>query len=326
SLIREGHLTTRQIANAGALMNLISITRIVLFLSMGIWLGGTGGLENPVSQVANASYPMIWFTLMQLLDLEAPLTKPVAVLGMAFIVLTEKRGAFVSLLLGATAYGIAYAYINRRNRGIQRVLKVATGIVFIICLAALLRSGEIAARWEGLNEPGDEGSGRGVFWVIVFLHWLGADWYTKFVGFGPHSTYDLLGSQWFAEIPAHNDWLQILHEFGVLGLMAFAAMGWAIVRLVPRLVRNDPKIAPVFCAALACAFTSSLLDIFSYSTETAWFGILMATPLTACLMADVPERAMTGKRRRRRKRRAPSVSTEDGLLASSSNRVNLPQT
>jgi len=190
-----------------------------------------------------------------------------------------KRGAFIALLLAGLAYGISYAYIHRKKHGIRRVAAIAGVIAVVIGVSVCARYAEITERWSDIDSATGAGSGREVFWAIIALNWLSAGLLTKFVGFGPHSVFELTSQEWFAGVPAHNDWLMLLHEFGIIGVLAFVGVCWAFAASVPRLVRDCPSMAPAYCAALAGAFCVMLFDIFSYNTETAFFSLLVAVPL-----------------------------------------------
>ena len=279
SLVVDGNLTARQVTIAGAVMTLVVVTRNALFGFAGIWLGNKGEGWNYADIVFNSAYPLLWFTLMQTVDTDVSLTGPITLLGMVAIVLTMKRGAFVALLLAALAYGMTYAYINRRSRGIQRVAAVAGILVVAIGVSVWLRGGEIAARWSEVDDPNNLGSGRGIFWLIIAQHWLSADVITKFIGFGPHSVFEITGDQYLAAIPAHNDWLNMLHEFGIVGVLAFCLVCWVLVKSFSPVLRNFPKFAPLFCAALSGALCITLFDIFSSNSETSFFSLLIAVPL-----------------------------------------------
>jgi hypothetical protein len=278
-LVANGRLTARQVAIAGMSMNVLIMLRNALFTVFGIWVGDTGGMSESAGQVVNSSYLMLWFTLMQMLDTSVPMTGPIALLGVASIVLTMKRGAFIALLLALLVYGITYAYIHRKERGIQRVAIIATGTAALLGALVMSHAGDIADRWSDLDNPNIAGSGREVFWQIIAQHWLDAGLVTKLIGFGPHSTYDYTGLMWFAEVPAHNDWLNLLHEFGIVGVLAFAGVCWALGSSVPRLIRDCPHVAPAYCASLAVGFCMTLFDLFSYTTDTAWFSLIVAVSL-----------------------------------------------
>jgi len=280
NLVVDGHLTPRQVAIAGMLMNFLQVLRDALYGLAGIWLGNPLGPGlNPADAITNSAYPILWFTLMQLLDTEVPFAGPVALLGLMTIVLTMKRGAFIALILAALAYGVTFARIHRATGGIKRVAKIAAVVAIAIGVTAWLRAGSIAERWSDIEDPNQAGSGRAVFWTIIALHWLNANLITKVIGFGPHSVYETLATLWFSSSPAHDDWLMMIHEFGIIGMVAFGMVGWALVRSMRWVIRDCPQLAPVFCAALAAALCVTIFDLFAYNTETSFFAALIAVPL-----------------------------------------------
>jgi len=293
-LVVDGHLSTRQVATAGALMIVLMIIRNALWTFAGVWIGVLGVGWRPESEITNSAYAMLWFTLMLMLDISVPLGKLIALLGVMSIVLSVKRGAFIALLLAGLAYGITYAYIHRKSRGIQRAGAIAVVVAVVIGVSVWARSDVISERWADVDDPSamGGGSGREIFWAIIGQEWLGDDLTTKFIGNGPHSVYELTGELWLAEIPAHNDWLNLLYEFGIIGMLAFAGVCWALARSVPLLIRDCAKMAPTFSAALAAAFCVSVFDLFCYNTETSFFAVLVAVPLGISArthLADIEE-------------------------------------
>ncbi|HTY61911.1 MAG TPA: O-antigen ligase family protein [Acidobacteriota bacterium] len=281
-MVANGHLKVRQVAVIGTVLNALFALRTILYISFGFWIGVNVGYGSPSDHIANAAYPMLWFTLMQMLDLKIPFGKSVALLGAATIVLSTKRGALIALIVSSIAYGISYAYIHRQKRGFQRVALVSVLLAIVIAAMVWVRAADISARWSDLGDPEVAGSGRAVFWALIAQNWLIASPITKVIGYGPHSVYDLTGDSWFVAVPAHNDWLMLLHEFGILGLVSFIGILLVLASNLPRLIRNCPQLAPAFTAALAGALCVMAFDLFCYNTETAFFSLLIAVPLGIC--------------------------------------------
>jgi O-antigen ligase len=206
-----------------------------------------------------------------------------AFLGAVAIVFSMKRGGFLAMILAGLGYGITYASIHRKSHGLRRVSAVGAILVLVVGLSFWANADQLSSKWSAASDPNDPkfdaGSGREIFWAIIALHWYQADPLTKVIGYGPHSTYEITGEQYIDAIPAHDDWLMMLHEFGIVGLLALVGVSWAMIRSVPRLIRDCPDMAPSFVAALSGALIVSIFDIFCVSSETAFFSLLIAVPL-----------------------------------------------
>lgn len=294
-LVVDGHLTARQVAITGAIMNIVIALRNALWGFAGIWIGILGVGWDPGNVITNSAYPMLWFTLFLMLDKSAPFAKPMALLSIVAVVFALKRGAFVALVFAGLAYGITYGYIHRKGHGVRRATAIAGILLVVIGISIWANADMFALKWSAATDPSDPaydaGSGREIFWLMIGQHWLAADLPTKFIGFGPHSVWELTGDEYLASIPAHNDWLNVLHEFGIIGVLAFGGVCWSLARCIPRLIRDCPGMAPAYVAALAGAFWVAAFDLFCYNPETAFFSLLMAVPLG---MSERGRRAAVG--------------------------------
>ena len=282
-LVRDGHLTTRQVQNAAAFMVVVIALRNELWMYAGLWIGRLGENWSTDNVVWNSAYPLLWFTLMLTLDTKPRLTKLMALLGAIAIVFSMKRGAFLAMILAGVGYGITYAYIHRKNHGLRRVSGIAGILALVIGISIAANANQFVSKWAAASDPNDPaydaGSGREIFWAIIAVHWLQANPLTKVIGYGPYSTLEITGEQYVAAMPAHDDWLMMLHEFGIIGLLAFVAVCWTMISSVPRLIRNCPDMAPAFVAALSGALIVSIFDLFCDNPETAFFSLLIAVPL-----------------------------------------------
>ena len=177
--VSAGKLTLRQVSRAGAFLCMLTLIRMALYVFGSIWLGGTTRDISPEAQLVNSSYPLLWFTLMQLLAPSAISTTPLTVVSMAVVVLTVKRGSLIALAFGALTYAMTYLYLHRTRGAWSRTALVTSISLVFTGLAAWMSASELLRRWNGLFEPTDAGSGRAVFWPLILNHWLSATHITQ---------------------------------------------------------------------------------------------------------------------------------------------------
>src|SRR5690606_39107614 len=91
---------------------------------------------------------------------------------------------------------------------------------------------------DGGGEKDSYGSGRSVFYPIVFNSWWESGWETITVGLGLGSVREMLTAA-YGLGHAHNDFLEIAHTFGLLGLAVWGAFLVSLWRLRFRLRHVD---------------------------------------------------------------------------------------
>jgi len=268
------HLTPRQVALAGTVLNAVTCVYDILFIYLGRRPGQPYApvSTNPFS--LGEAYVLLWFLLMQVL---APIRASGAVVALTSIVVVIfglERGAFISMLLGLLVYTSVQAYIRPRSK--KRGIKWLVPTLLAVGLACYLTVGGMIARWAVLSNPAIAGSGRLRFWTVIFNDWSNADAATKLFGSGPRTVQMLLGP---SVVFAHNDFLEQLHCFGLLGAVLFIGVCAAMLRECYLLVKLRSTHADVFCAATAVFISTGLYCIASYATSTVWFSVAAGVAL-----------------------------------------------
>ncbi len=144
------------------------------------------------------------------------------VVGTAALLLVPfslKRGAIlaeaalgISLLLVGHRLGLLRTAVRRNMRWIV----VGVTIWSIVCISHLPW---VVRRFTGLTEDG--GSGRSQFYWLLFDRWRQADLFHWLFGFGFWSAPDYLESVWLQGIYAHSDVLEMLHDYGMVGILSY---------------------------------------------------------------------------------------------------------
>ncbi|CAN5765249.1 hypothetical protein BH20ACI4_BH20ACI4_14430 [soil metagenome] len=223
------------------------------------------------------------------------------VMGMA-IFLTGSRGGMMSFL-GVLGFVIMVNFLNNReikNKNaneeikqffLRRNLMLFGGgfaLIFILFVAVLFIGGDQSLlRGFGLNGvEGDISTGRSHFWwvalQIFFDHpIIGAG----FDSFGAAFTrYDTWSGSFRIE-QAHNDYLQILADGGILSFICIAAFIYLLFKQGVRAIRtnSDKFVMNGIIGALAGCFGILIHSFFDFPLRTpsnALFFLMMATLAT----------------------------------------------
>jgi O-antigen ligase len=243
----------------------------------------------------------------------------VALMAIA-LVMTNSRGAIISLVaetLFLFIIGFKRVEHGRETRdtggGVRPILMrgvLALALLLAVFGGVVLLGGEAAlSRFFGTVNAADPTTGRAHFWrgtlEIIRHH--------PFIGSGlgsfgvAYTQYDTRNGLFRLE-QAHNDYLQILADAGILG----ALLGLAFLALLfrtgfRRRQTEDPFRQGVATGALAGCFAVLVHSFFDFTLHTTANGLLFLT-LAALATLNVrvyePERKAGGGRRRRHRSRS----------------------
>ena len=131
-----------------------------------------------------------------------------------FIIQGAKRGALIVGIVGASIF-IYYnlTSIQSKNRIVSYFFTIIGIVVSFFYLFNYLLNNEYLI--ERLTSISDGGSGRDIIFTNLLNNWYNSENILNFVfGYGFSSTIKFSGSGHFA----HNDWLELLTNFGILGV------------------------------------------------------------------------------------------------------------
>lgn len=221
-----------------------------------------------------------------------------------WMVLTITRIAFAAAIVALLAVGAVSAILTRQTRVLVGAIVVGVLIAVPFAPAVLERSlgfvpspGELMAL---LHNPralvlSMNWEGRDVFWAIVFKAYLASP--VLGLGLGASSLVLRLHFTGITNPVVHNDYLRLLSEAGLIGVILFtcALAAWTIsvlrvARLRDRTVREYALPAVGCIAALAViGLTDNAFDYYGPFTQYVGFLCGGALAAAAAVMAAQPE-------------------------------------
>ena len=213
--------------------------------------------------------------------------------------LTDTPMAVLILLFGLGMY-LLTAYWNKQGRYPQRCFVILGKVMIWLAVGVTLLA--VAAIALNTRKPGslgslsenpfftfdmDWGSSRGATWIAGIWCWRDQDLLGKLLGIGPDcmSSYIHLGTnpELLAmvqkEFPglrltnAHCEWLTILINEGVLGLLAFGGM---IVTAIRRYLKNGSShVVAAACGMCVLAYTINNVVSFQQAMSTATMFLVL---------------------------------------------------
>lgn len=191
-----------------------------------------------------------------------------------FLISGAKRGNILAAVIPAVLYAWMLYKENKRN-----VFKISVLIIAIVAIAlwikGLVLSDEYLLRRLEQTLEGNT-SGRDVIYSTMWDMWYGVGSIVNLLfGYGYNGTFLYSPMHKFA----HNDWLEILVDFGLLGALFYAAIFIAFARLYFRLDRGYPRLV---CIAIVSVWFMKTLYSMGFTDEML---ALMAIPF-GCLFSE----------------------------------------
>lgn len=130
-----------------------------------------------------------------------------------------KRGAILAEAVLCISLILAGYRLGRLWQFIRKNAKWISGIVVVWSLICVSQLREIIERFSSLKVDG--GSGRLQFYPLLLERWREADFFNWICGFGFWSTPEYLEKIWIDHIYAHSDILEMLHDYGAIGVLSY---------------------------------------------------------------------------------------------------------
>jgi O-antigen ligase len=189
--------------------------------------------------------------------------------GFALVIATGSRGTYVAIL-GAALFGVKFISPFFNRRAIRRVGMQLASVLFLITVSVALTNLDLAQqRFEqSTSTDVDEiSSGRSAVWRATVL--VQAEKPSTFlygVGWNSHDNSGI----WLA---AHNTYLSLLFELGIIGLTMFLVLLAAMVMQIRVLLLRTEGKERILMSGVAFGFFGVIVAIIFLDLYTPWFYI-----------------------------------------------------
>lgn len=186
---------------------------------------------------------------------------------------TGSRGGLIGVFVGAAIY-ISIGMKSMRARLGVILAAIAVGLIFVSVVMPMLPEG-VRARYTIEAVQSDGGSGRFDIWQFL-LNYTVQRPERLIRGSGVFSTYSIMRSGGLKNGVAHNAYIQILNDEGMIGLLLFVTV---IALCIFRTIKREPHYAAGMVSLLA--FSMSL----TFYVFKPYLNIMM---LCAMSVEDMP--------------------------------------
>lgn len=221
----------------------------------------------------NSSYYLLYFLPMLFLNIKDKHINFVFLITLVVLLLSSKRAGLLSLGLGFLSYSYASGKVNNKNRIIQTILLIIV-FYFVLNWMNTMMDNRIFERFESIND--DRGSGRFDMWILLWSFVQESDFFNLLFGHGFGSVAIDAGTGF----SAHNDYLEVLYDFGWVGLILFVVflISWFVS--AGRLIKSSSKLAPVVMMAMFifvtnCFFSHIVIYTLCFNLFTLFFGAVL---------------------------------------------------
>lgn len=193
-----------------------------------------------------------------------------------FVIQGAKRGAIIAASIGLLMY---FYYMIKTIEKNQRILGYFGAAIVILLLSAFAyrtsMSDEFMLNRMASILEGDS-SDRNILYAAIFNSWYNSNNVLNLLfGYGLAGSLKLTGGGY-----AHNDWLELLSNFGLTGILAYIFLFYSAVKaslakdwLLDKRILMFTMVMMWFFITLVSMWYNSL----EYYTNAALFGYLMGT-------------------------------------------------
>lgn len=192
---------------------------------------------------------------------------------------TLKRTVFIGFILSVFAYYLIDRIVNQGGLNFKILFSMVSLTLLLYLSFTILDSkfGNVfTQRIEGISE--DKGSGRFDIYDEVLFYQAKSSKAEWFLGHGHNSVVKVTKEK----ASAHNDWLEILYDYGLLAILLYVIINGYLIKYIFRLIRCRSKFAAPFAVSYIIFFISSISsNVIIYPAHfiliTSFWGAVIGT-------------------------------------------------
>ena len=251
-------------------LDAIRLTIVVGSVATLLFMIGAEGHHN------GSSYLLLWCGAVLVYFSEVTTKDKMAIgLSILAVIITIKRGAILSMTLMAI---IGFIYIQTRSR---LVVIVRNLFLCVLTLSAIFVFAEVTGSLEKLmlRLEDTSGSGRDLLYGRIINHYLTGAPHNWLLGFGVNSvqvfTKDFFGDRSVAGVQAHSDWLQMVHDFGLVGLLLMMSYVRRLGLIIRRTRKSDLRKKVASLSLLVLFLTSTTYSFILWDPSALVMAIYL---------------------------------------------------
>ena len=213
-------------------------------------------LKRGLEDTTNAIYCLVSIVPFLMLLKQKWLRLFLLIIAFVCTLYSNKRGAAIVMAL-AMIPTISNVFEGMQNKRSKRFLIIATGIAIVYLLyyiGGAYLNGRLFERFKEVEETG--GSGRSEIWANVLDAYNSSNFGEQLLGHG-HYAVSSLGNA----TAAHNDFLDVLYDYGLVGLFVYVMIHLSLIAKIFKLRKTKNAIMWPYITMYAVFLIMSLLSI-----------------------------------------------------------------
>lgn len=203
----------------------------------------------------NASY-FVLYLLPLVLCVEVKWIRILSVIAAIVVVVSSsKRGGTIAVLLASIVFFITeYFFIKEKKINLGIIVFGVITAAIVIYGSSYIQELTVFGRIENLAD--DEGSGRMDIYRHTLVMIADANIFNFFLG---HGWNRVVGDS-ALHLSAHNDFLEVMYDFGLIGLILYVSLYFFLIRKGVRLIKTKSQYASAMLVSIALFFVNSLFS------------------------------------------------------------------
>ena len=246
---------------------IVSVVSMMLFYFSHQFRLTEIGEENGDNVIFYCLMLLPWISMMKSIKYKWA----IIVLLILCTLLSLKRSSII--ILGTSVAVIYFSDFIYRKR--IRASNIVIGTMIVVCIIGVLNMASnkteiVTRRFESIESDG--GNGRDAIFEDVVLRYSSGSIEQKILGRGFDGV--RRDSSFFIPVSAHNDFLEVLYDFGAIGFVCYLLIHLSLITWTIRLFRRRSPISfPVLVSYVCFIVMSMVSHLILYPT---YFGLLVS--------------------------------------------------
>lgn len=188
---------------------------------------------------------------------------------LVFLLLCAKRGALICAVLSFAIY--YYLYLFKKGRvGIWQKIEMVLALCLVIYLVVWMYEGSELLQNRLIDTKDKNYSNRDVIYEQIWACYKNGSIFRMAFGYGLSQTAALIESF------AHNDWLELILDMGLLGVIFYARIFISSKSLYSQSIsKSQNMIKFMYLSAVICWLTRTFFSMGYLAPETCFFTMAM---------------------------------------------------
>lgn len=189
---------------------------------------------------------------------------------LGIVLLSFKRGAIIIFPLMLITYSLVKAKIeNRKIAGVGKAILLSVIFICGLLIVDNFTGGFILNRFT--IEALESGSGRTDLYRLAINNIKKRSLSDLMIGLGSGSSVQLLGTG------VHNEWIEFMFSFGIIGLILYAKLFVSLVLRGRRYIKEKSKYAPAYASIIMYMLVIGLFGGLYFVHSTLYVMLFLGT-------------------------------------------------